>query len=175
MSDSRLAGDELAVILRRQWSGLPEAELHAWTNHFREQVGQPETTVMVARDQGGGALGVLAATIDDSVCVISFAMATCHEARWALHGHLVRILIAQHVQYLLAGDEGPFGALAYSANVQHYQHLLGYELRHMIPARAHRVTRRRRRVASAAVLAATAALMAVPAAASAMVLMTLVR
>jgi hypothetical protein len=118
-------------------------------------------TVMVARDQDGGVLAVLAATIDDSVCAIGFAMATCHDARWALHDHLVRILIARRVRYLLSADEGPFGALGYPTNVQHYQHLLGYELRHLIPVDAYRAARRRRRLALA-VLTACAALVAPP-------------
>lgn len=175
MSDSRRGGEELAVVLHRHWDGLPEAEMQAWTSHFCERIARPEMTVMVARDQSGGALAVLAATIDDSVCAISFAMATCHEARWALHDHAVRILIARRVRYLLAADEGPFGALAYPTNVQHYQHLLGYEVRHLIPARAHRTTHRRRVVASVAVLAAKAALMAAPAAASAVAVLSFVR
>jgi hypothetical protein len=166
MSDSRPTGDDVSVVLSRQWDRLPEAELHAWTNHFRARVARPEMTVMIARDQNGGALAILAATIDDSVCAIGFAMATCHEARWALHDHLVRILIAGRVQYLLAADEGPFGALGYPTNVQHYQHLLGYELRHVIPARAHRVARRRRRLVLA-VVTASAALVAPPVAESA--------
>jgi hypothetical protein len=123
-------------------------------------------TVMVARDRDGGALAVLAATIDDSVCAIGFAMATCHEARWALHDHLVRILIARRVRYLLSADEGPFGALTYSTNVQHYQHLLGYQLRHLVPATARPAPRRRRLVASAAVAAAATASIIVPRAAA---------
>jgi hypothetical protein len=166
MSDSRRAGDDVSVVLSRQWDRLPEAELHAWTNHFRARVARPEMTVMVARDQNRVALAILAATIDDSVCAIDFAMATCHEARWALHDHLVRILIARRVRCLLSADEGPFGALGYPSNVQHYQHLLGYELRHVIPARAHRVARRRRRLVLV-VMMASAALVAPPVAESA--------
>jgi hypothetical protein len=141
--------------VRRQLNHLPEAELHAWANHFRARVARPEMTVTVARDQDGRALAVLAATIDESVCGIGLALATCHEARWALHDHLVRILIARHVRYLFAQDEGPFGALGYPTSVQHYQHLLGYELRHVIPVPARRRPRRRRLVAS--IVVATAA------------------
>jgi hypothetical protein len=148
MSDSRRAGGEVSAVVRRQADHLPEAELDAWTEYFRARVERPEMTVTVARAQDGAALGVLAATIDDSVCAIGFAVATCHEARWALHDHLVRILIARRVRYLLAADEGPFGALGYSTNVQHYQHLLGYELRHVIPVAARRSPRRRSLVAS---------------------------
>jgi hypothetical protein len=166
MRASRRARYEVSVVVRRQLDHLPEAELHAWTDHFRELVTRSEMTVMVARDQEGGALAVLAATIDDSVCAIRFAMATCHEARWALHDHLVRTLIARRVRYLLAADDGPFGALAYSTKVQHYQHVLGYELRHLIPARARPATRKRRIVASVAVAAAASVSIVVPPAAA---------
>jgi hypothetical protein len=147
ISDSR-AGDEVSAVLRQRRC-LPEAELRARTDYFRAWVAREQMTVVVARDQGGGVLAVLAATIDDSVCAIGFAMATCHEARWALHDHLVRILIARRVRYLLSADEGPFGALGYPASVQHYQHLLGYELRHVIPVAAHCAARRPRRLAMA--------------------------
>jgi hypothetical protein len=165
MSDSGCAGGEVSVVLRRQWGHLPEAELHAWTDHFCARVTRPEMTVTVARGPDGAPLAVLAATIDDSVCAIGFAMATCHEARWALHDHLVRVLIARHVRYLLVDGGGPFGALGFEANVQHYQHLLGYELRHVIPARPHRATRRRRLIASLVVVAAAVAAVAPRAAA----------
>jgi hypothetical protein len=91
---------------------------------------------MVARDEHGRPLAYAAAIIDDTVCLIGSALATCHEARWALHDHLVRILIARRVRYLLAEGGGPFGALGFAVNVQHYQHLLGYELRHLSPVSA---------------------------------------
>jgi hypothetical protein len=161
------AYDEVSAVLRQR-EGLSDAELHARTNHFRGWIARQEMTVMVARDQDGGTLAVLAATIDDSVCAIGFAMATCHEARWALHDHLVRILIDRRVRYLLSADEGPFGALGYPTNVLHYQHLLGYELRHLIPVAAYRAARRRRRLALA-VLTACVAFVAPPVAQSAMV------
>ena len=122
---------------------------------------------MVARARAACSLAVLAATIDNSVFVTGFAMATCHEARWALHDHLVRILIARRVPYLLAEGDGPFGALAFAKNVQHYQHLLVYELRHVIPVGTRRKTYRRRLDSSSAVAAVTAgAIIAPPAAAS---------
>ena len=38
---------------------------------------------------------VLAAVVDDAVCLIQLAMASSHDARWALHDHLVRLLIAR--------------------------------------------------------------------------------
>ncbi|MGO9886733.1 MAG: hypothetical protein ACLP0L_02285 [Solirubrobacteraceae bacterium] len=40
---------------------------------------------------------------------------------------------------------GPFGALGFAAEVHHYQRLLGYELRHLVPRSAceARATRRR--------------------------------
>lgn len=173
VSDRQRVDPELTGILRRHWRHLPEAELHAWTNRFRARGTRPGMTVMVVRAHEDRALAVLAATVDDSVCGIGFAMATCHEARWALHDHMVRALIARRVRYVLAGGHGPFGALAYSPNVQHYQHLLGYELRHVIPVPAHRAARRRRRLTLAA-LAASAAL-AAPASAGGAVWSSLLR
>jgi hypothetical protein len=166
VTDSRRAGTEVSAVMRRQWGHLPEAELQVWTNHFRARATRPGMTVTVARDQNGGTLAVLAATIDDSVCAIGFAVATCHEARWALHDHLVRILIARRVRCLLAEDEGPFGALGYPTSVQHYQHLLGYELRHVIPVATRRRPVRRRLVASVVVAAAAVAAVAPRAVAS---------
>jgi hypothetical protein len=153
-------------VVRHRWDHLPEAELDAWTNRFLARVTRPEMTVMVAYDQAGDALAVLSAAIDDSVCAIGFAVATCHEARWALHDHLVRTLIARRVRYLLAADEGLFGALGYSDTVQHHQHLLGYELRHVIPGGTRAGARRRRLVASAAVAGVVTASIIVPRAAA---------
>jgi hypothetical protein len=153
ISDSGRAGDEVSGLLRQQWGHLPAAELDAQTNHFRALVARPEMTVMVAYDQRGGTLAVLGVTIDDSVSAIGFATATCHEARWALHDHLVRTLIGRRVRYLFAQDEGLFGALGYPRSVQDYQHLLGYELRHVIPIPAYRAARRRRRLALVSVTA----------------------
>jgi hypothetical protein len=118
---------------------------------------RPETTVVIARDEQGRPLAYAAAIIDDTVCLIGSALATCHEARWALHDHLVQILIARGVRYLLAEGGGLFGALGFATNVQHYQHLLGYELRHVIPAGTRRNTRRRRLAASLVVAAAVVA------------------
>jgi hypothetical protein len=153
ISDLQRAGDEVSAVLRQRECSPAEA-MRARTEYFRGWVAQQAMTVMVARDQEGRPLAVLAATIDDAVCAIGFAMATCHEARWALHDHLVRILIAQRVRYLLSADEGPFGALGYPTNVQYYQHLLGYQLRHVIPIGARRMPSRRRLVASLVVVAA---------------------
>jgi hypothetical protein len=147
LSDSRRVSDEVAMVVRRHWDDLPEPELHASIDHFRARVARPEMTVLAACDQDGGTLALLAATIDESLCAIGFAVANCHEARWALHDHLVRILIDRRVRYLLAADEGLFGALGYPPNVQHYQHLLGYELCHLIPAKS-QTERRRRRLAA---------------------------
>lgn len=97
---------------------------------------RPEMTLLVARDKPGRPLAVAAAVIDDAVCLIEVAVASSHEARWALHDHLVRILIARGVRYLLAEGNGPFGALGFAPDVHHYQHLLGYQLRHLVPRTA---------------------------------------
>ena len=69
--------------------------------------------------------------------------------------------------YLLADGGGPFGALGFATSVQHYQHLLGYELRHLVPLGTRRRTYRRRLVGSiaVAVVAAAVAIIAPPAAA----------
>jgi len=166
LTDSRLTSDAVARVVRHRWPHLPEAELDVWTNRFVARVTRPEMTVMVALDQQGDALGVLAAAIDDSVCAIGFAVATCHEARWALHDHLVRTLIARGVRYLLAADEGLFGALGYSTSVQHHQRLLGYELRHVSPGGERPGPRRRRVLASAAVAGLLTASIIVPRAAA---------
>lgn len=106
----------------------------------------PETTVMVARDERGAPLAIIAAVIDDMVCLMRVALATSHHARWALHDNLVRTLVDRGVRYLLAEGGGPFGAVGFATGVHHYQHLLGYELRHLIPsaeAASRRLTARR--------------------------------
>jgi hypothetical protein len=92
-----------------------------------------EVTLMVARDKHGTPRAWTGVVLDESVCLITLTGSTSKEARWALHDYLVRILIARGVRYLLANGGGPFGALGYTANIQHYQHLLGYELRHLVP------------------------------------------
>lgn len=166
LSDARRTADAVSRVVRHRWDYLPEAELDAWTNRFLARVTQPEMTVMVAYDREGRASAVLAAAIDHSVCAIGFAVATCHEARWALHDHLVQTLIARRVRYLLAADEGLFGALGYSTSVQHHQHLLGYELRHVIPSGSRAGIRWRRVLASVAVAGVLTASVAVPRAAA---------
>jgi hypothetical protein len=90
-------------------------------------------TLIVARDPLGCPLALAGAVIDDEVCLIRLAVASDHDARWALHDHLVRILIERGVRYLVGDGGGPFGALGLDAGVHHYQRLLGYELRHMRP------------------------------------------
>jgi hypothetical protein len=95
----------------------------------------PETTLMLAWDARGRPCAFMAALIDESVCLVRLAFANSHEARWALHDHLVATLIARRVRYLLADGHGPLGALGYDTDLQYYQRLLGYELRHLIPRR----------------------------------------
>ena len=92
-----------------------------------------ELTLVAARDEGGRPIAVAAAAIDDVVCLIRGGVSSSHEARWALHNYLVDLLITRGVRYLLASGGGPFGALGFGGNVQHYQRLLGYELRHLNP------------------------------------------
>ncbi|HTX32530.1 MAG TPA: hypothetical protein VMD09_14195 [Solirubrobacteraceae bacterium] len=108
-------------------------ESEAWMSGVPEAVARSELTIVVARDEDGRPLAWAAAIVDDMVCLIDKALATSHEARWALHDHIVRLLIARRVRYLLAEGGGPFGALGLTPNVRHFQHLLGYELRHVGP------------------------------------------
>jgi hypothetical protein len=166
VSDSGRTNDAVSRVVSHRWDDLPPAELDLWTKRFLKRVTRPEMTVMVAYDREGDATAVLAAAIDDSVCAIGFAVATCHEARWALHDHLVRTLIAQGIRCLLAADEGLFGALGYSSSVQHHQHLLGYELRHVIPSGGRGAIRRKRLFASVAVAGVLSASIIVPHAAA---------
>jgi hypothetical protein len=160
VSDKSQARDDACHVFRRYWDSLTDTEFEVWMKGVHEAIARPETTVAVARDQHGRPLAFSATVVDDTVCLLDIAVATCHEARWALHDHLVQILIARRVRYLLAEGGGPFGALGYPNNLQHYQHLLGYQLRHLIPANARPATRRRRVLASLAVLAAATAIIA---------------
>jgi hypothetical protein len=111
----------------RQRTASPEVDVESW----RAALTGPEVTVLVARNELGNPLAYSGVVIDEVVCLMAHAGAISHEARWALHDYLVQILIARGVRYLIASDGGLFGALGYPANVQQYQHLLGYELRHV--------------------------------------------
>jgi hypothetical protein len=132
ISDPRRAFDEIMEIVKHRRMSLTPAEppiLASW----QAMLERPEMTLLVARGRLGRPLALTGAVIDDAVCVIRLAVASSHEARWALHDHLVRILIARGVKYVLGEGGGPFGALGFDANLLHYQHLLGYELRHLRP------------------------------------------
>ena len=169
VTDSRCAAEDVSQLLRRYCGAEAETETE-WQVRMadvRTLLERPETTVTVARDRNGRPLAVVVAIIDQTVCLIDLAVSTCRDASWALHDHLVRILIARRVKYLLASGGGLFGALGLNKNVQHYQHLLGYELRHVIPAAARPAMRRRRRLVSLVVVAAAAALAVPPIAESA--------
>lgn len=130
--DARRALDEVTEIVKHRRTPLTGGELpilETWPT----MLAGPETTLVVARDRFGSPLAITGAMIDDAVCLIRVAVASSHEARWALHDHLVRVLIERGVRYLLADGGGPFGALGFDAGVRHYQRLLGYELRHLRP------------------------------------------
>ncbi len=99
---------------------------------------RPEVTLMVARDEDGHALAMSAAVIDENVALILVAVASSHDARWALHDHLAQDLIDRGVKFLLVEGDGPLGALGFATEVHHYQHLLGYQLRHLVPNGSHR-------------------------------------
>lgn len=153
----RAAAADLVAVLGRRDVPLTEAE----KEFLGRAVGQRELTQIVARDRSGALLAVAGVLIDDTVCLIRFALACDHDARWALHDHLVRILIARGVRYVVAEGGGPFGALALAPGTQHYQHLLGYQLRHVIPRTEQHQTSWRRVIAAAAV--STAACLVMPA------------
>ncbi|HET6866770.1 MAG TPA: hypothetical protein VFH80_12705 [Solirubrobacteraceae bacterium] len=157
VSDTGRAFDDISDVWRRQWGSLPEAEFELRLNELRKSVARSEVTIAVARDARGRPLAMTAALIDETVCLIKHAVATSHDARWALHDHIVRMLIARQVRYLLADGGGTFGVLGFTHNLQHYQHLLGYELRHVIPVGRRRVTWRRRLIASVVLAAASLA------------------
>lgn len=132
ISDPGRAFDEVTEIVEHRHTPLTPRSteiLASWQPMFEG----PEMTLVVARDRSGRPLALMGAVVDDTVCLIRLAVASSHEARWALHDHLVRIVIARGVKYLLGEGGGPFGALGFDANTRHYQHLLGYELRHLKP------------------------------------------
>jgi hypothetical protein len=152
LCDRRRALDDLQTVFdRRRVPVDPDNDWRSWA-------GGPETTYLVARDRRSRPLAAAAVVIDESVCLIKLAVASDHLARWALHDHLVRLLIARGVRYVVAAGGGPFGALGLGPGVQHYQHLLGYELRHVIP-QTERLTRRQRLVTSGILAAATVSLL----------------
>lgn len=126
VSDRSGVLDEILEIDRRA-SFARDTDVKSW----RMALAMPEFSVMVARNERGDPLAFAGVVIDEVVCLIVVTGALEHEARWALHDHLVQTLIARRVKYLMASGGGPFGALGYSANVQRFQHLLGYELRHV--------------------------------------------
>ena len=167
VSDRRRALEDVSQVLRNHPRSSIDPGFHTVVDRVRATAQRPGTTVTVARDEAGRPVAILTCVIDDRVCLITSAVATSRDPRWALHEYLVRLLITRRVRYLLGDGEGPFGALGYPAAVQHYQHLLGYELRHVIPAHTFRVsTFRRRLVASLALAVATVAVVAPRAAAT---------
>ncbi|MBV9605257.1 MAG: hypothetical protein JO027_09125 [Solirubrobacterales bacterium] len=121
-------------VLERRRAAITEEDRANLTSAWPALFARVETALLVARNPSGQPLAVIAALIDDDICLIHVAVASDHDARWALHDHLVRILIGRGVRYLLAEGDGPFGALGFDAGMRHYQHLLGYELRHLAPS-----------------------------------------
>jgi hypothetical protein len=162
--DGRLdALDEALAVMsaRREPAEVTEADV----DFLRALLARPEVTLVVARDRHGQPLGIAAVLIDDAVCLVEWATASSHDARWALHDHLVAVLIARGVRYLVVAGGGLFGALGFPRNVQHYQHLLGYELLHLGPVPPPSTARKRRRLVVAVFVAALAtASLAIPAA-----------
>jgi hypothetical protein len=136
--EPRSGMDAAWTVIGNRRAPLTEEDLANLTMVWPRLMAEPEATVMIARDPQGVARAVTVAVIDEWVCLIRLAVASSHEARWALHDHLVRVLIARGVKYLLAEGDGPFGALGFAAAMHHYQRLLGYELRHLMPAGAPR-------------------------------------
>ena len=137
------------ILHCRRLEPKPEVEIDRIARAWSKLFGRPEITLGVAWDPTGAPLAIIAAVIDERVCLIHSAVASNHEARWALHDHLVRLLIARGVEYLLCEGGGPFGALGFPREIHHYQRLLGYELRHLVPVNTHPLIApsRRRRLA----------------------------
>jgi hypothetical protein len=133
MSDRSVVWTEISQILARRERTMSDAEWRGMATIWPAELTRPEMTAMVARDELGTPLAIIGAVIDDMVCLVRLAVASSHPARWALHDHLVRTLSDRGVRYLLAEGGGPFGALGFTPDVRHYQHLLGYELRHLAP------------------------------------------
>jgi hypothetical protein len=133
IGDRSLVLDEVSEVLGCRRASLSDDEVRVLTNSWPGLFSRPEMTVMVARDESGRPLAVIGAVIDEMVCLVRIAVASSHHARWALHDHLVRVLIDRGARYLLVESGGPFGALGFATNVHHYQHLLGYQLRHLVP------------------------------------------
>jgi hypothetical protein len=130
----RIADRSRAAELLTQLSESRQSPMTAeYTRVWRATVDRPETELFLALDPNGEPLALAGIVVDEMVGLILFAMASSHEARWALHDHIVRTLIDRQVQYLVAEGGGAFGALGYSPSVQRYQHLHGYELRHLKP------------------------------------------
>jgi hypothetical protein len=123
-------------IIRRRREPTPAEDLSAVTDALEMLFDEPGVTALIARDQNGCPAALMGAVIDAEVCLIRLAISSCHEARWALHHHLVLSLIDRRVKHLLTDDGGAFGALAFPSQVQHFQHLHGYELCHVVPREA---------------------------------------
>ena len=162
ISDPAAALDAASEVFRSRRASFSDKERHTLETDGAFLFARPEATLMVARDRSGRPLAVTAAVIDDTVCLIALAVASNHEARWALHDYLVGMLIGRGVTYLLADGGGRFGALALDDREQYYQHLLGYQLRHLVPIPPHTVSRRRRRLASLVAASITAVSLILP-------------
>ena len=109
VSDPAAALDAASEVFRSRRASFSDKERHTLETDGAFLFARPEATLMVARDQSGRPLAVTAVVIDDTVCLIELAVASSHEARWALHDHLVQMLIGRGVTYLLADGGGRFG------------------------------------------------------------------
>ncbi len=112
---------------------MTEEDRVTLTQTYRALFDLPEVTAFIARASDASPLAVAAVVIDDEMCLIRATVASNHEARWALHHHLVRTLIGRRVRFLVSALEGTFGALGLEPALQYYQHLLGYDLCHINP------------------------------------------
>jgi hypothetical protein len=137
MAELSDALDATQEILERRVKQRTEVEPAAVMRIWRTIFARPDMSLAVARDKQGRPLALIAAMVDERLCVIYGGVACDRDARWALHDHLVRLLIARGVRHVLADGGGPFGALGFTPEVHYYQRLLGYELRHLVPRRAH--------------------------------------
>jgi hypothetical protein len=119
------------ILSARRSEPMTHSEIDGIIGAWSKMFARPDITVAVAWGKPRTPLAIIVATIDARICLIHSAIASNHEARWALHDYLVRFLIARGVKYLMCDGGGLFGALGFAPEIQHYQRLLGYELRHL--------------------------------------------
>ena len=93
VTDRLRALEDISDVLCHHPRSFTGPGFQAVVDRVRRTAQRPESTVVVARDGDGRPVAILTCIIDDMVCLITSAVATRREPRWALHDHLVRLLI----------------------------------------------------------------------------------